>query len=56
MGLDKLFKILDGLGLNLLVVPKREVPVARSALRDHATARVTVPEPNEGNSYARDQR
>ncbi|HGL5383268.1 helix-turn-helix transcriptional regulator [Burkholderia orbicola] len=48
VGLDKLFKILDGLGLNLLVVPKREVPVARNALRDHAMARAATAEPHEG--------
>ncbi|CAI8698432.1 helix-turn-helix domain-containing protein [Burkholderia pyrrocinia] len=35
VSLDKLFKVLDGLGLNLLVVPKREVPVARKALHEH---------------------
>lgn len=35
VSLDKLFKVLDGLGLNLLVVPKREVPVARKALYEH---------------------
>ena len=40
-GLDKLFKVLDGLGLNLLVVPKREVPVARKAL--HELAEPPVP-------------
>jgi transcriptional regulator with XRE-family HTH domain len=34
VSLDKLFKVLDGLGLNLLVVPKREVPVARKALHE----------------------
>ncbi len=41
VSLDKLFKVLDGLGLNLLVVPKREVPVARKAL--HELAEATVP-------------
>ncbi|MBN3772841.1 MULTISPECIES: helix-turn-helix transcriptional regulator [Burkholderia] len=41
VSLDKLFKVLDGLGLNLLVVPKREVPVARKAL--HELAEPTVP-------------
>ncbi|MBY4723718.1 MULTISPECIES: helix-turn-helix domain-containing protein [Burkholderia] len=47
VGLDKLFKVLDGLGLNLLVVPKREVPVARKAL--HELAEPTVPaESREG--------
>lgn len=38
VNLDKLFKVLDGFGLNLLVVPKREVPVARKALREHMAA------------------
>ncbi|CAB3972203.1 XRE family transcriptional regulator [Burkholderia cenocepacia] len=47
VSLDKLFKVLDGLGLNLLVVPKREVPVARKALHD--LAEPTVPaESREG--------
>ncbi|MEK7888402.1 helix-turn-helix transcriptional regulator [Burkholderia contaminans] len=47
VSLDKLFKVLDGLGLNLLVVPKREVPVARKAL--HELAEPTVPaESREG--------
>ncbi|VWD01588.1 XRE family transcriptional regulator [Burkholderia lata] len=41
VSLDKLFKVLDGLGLNLLVVPKREVPVARKAL--HELAESTAP-------------
>ncbi|AYQ41505.1 XRE family transcriptional regulator [Burkholderia aenigmatica] len=41
VSLDKLFKVLDGLGLNLLVVPKRDVPVARKALRE--LAEPTVP-------------
>ncbi len=36
VSVDKLFKVLDGLGLNLLVVPKREVPVARKALYELA--------------------
>ncbi|HDR9487857.1 XRE family transcriptional regulator [Burkholderia aenigmatica] len=40
VSLDKLFKVLDGLGLNLLVVPKRDVPVARKAL--HELAEPTV--------------
>ncbi|NTX27467.1 helix-turn-helix transcriptional regulator [Burkholderia pyrrocinia] len=35
VSLDKLFKVLDGLGLNLLVVPKREVPAARKALHEY---------------------
>ncbi|NTZ83968.1 helix-turn-helix transcriptional regulator [Burkholderia metallica] len=56
VGLDKLFKILDGFGLNLLVVPKREVPVARNALRDHATARAAALEPHGARDVARDQR
>ncbi|MEN2472669.1 MULTISPECIES: helix-turn-helix domain-containing protein [Burkholderia] len=38
VSLDKLFKVLDGFGLNLLVVPKREVIVARKALREHMAA------------------
>ncbi|MCA8020044.1 helix-turn-helix domain-containing protein [Burkholderia metallica] len=36
VSVDKLFKVLDGLGLNVLVVPKRDVPVARKALRESA--------------------
>jgi transcriptional regulator with XRE-family HTH domain len=32
VGLDKLFRVLDGLGLNLLVVTKRDVQTARKAL------------------------
>ncbi|RQR88747.1 MULTISPECIES: helix-turn-helix domain-containing protein [unclassified Burkholderia] len=43
VSLDKLFKVLDGFGLNLLVVPKRDVPVARNALRDTATVRAAPP-------------
>ncbi|RQZ42136.1 XRE family transcriptional regulator [Burkholderia sp. Bp9090] len=39
VSLDKLFKVLDGFGLNLLVVPKRDVPAARNALRDTSTVR-----------------
>ncbi|KVH62973.1 XRE family transcriptional regulator [Burkholderia sp. MSMB1072] len=34
VSLDKLFKVLDGFGLNLLVVPKRDVQVARDCARD----------------------
>lgn len=48
VSLDKLFKVLDGFGLNLLVVPKRDVQVARNAVRDHATARAATPESREG--------
>ncbi|RQS09199.1 helix-turn-helix domain-containing protein [Burkholderia sp. Bp8998] len=48
VNLDKLFKVLDGLGLNLLVVPKRDVPVARNALRDRAAIRVASPGSSEG--------
>ncbi|KGB93877.1 MULTISPECIES: helix-turn-helix domain-containing protein [Burkholderia] len=48
VSLDKLFKVLDGFGLNLLVVPKRDVQVARNAVRDHATARAATPESHEG--------
>ncbi|AWG28780.1 MULTISPECIES: helix-turn-helix domain-containing protein [Burkholderia cepacia complex] len=43
VSLDKLFKVLDGFGLNLLVVPKRDVQVARKAVRDHATIRAVSP-------------
>ncbi|MCR4469971.1 MULTISPECIES: helix-turn-helix domain-containing protein [unclassified Burkholderia] len=43
VSLDKLFKVLDGFGLNLLVVPKRDVPAARNALRDTATVRAALP-------------
>ncbi|MPV58592.1 transcriptional regulator [Burkholderia sp. HI2761] len=43
VSLDKLFKVLDGFGLNLLVVPKRDVQVARNAVRDHATVRAASP-------------
>lgn len=39
VSLDKLFKVLDGLGLNLLVVTKRDVPAARHALLERAAAR-----------------
>ncbi len=42
VSLDKLFKVLDGLGLNLLVVPKREVPVARKALHELAEPTVSA--------------
>jgi transcriptional regulator with XRE-family HTH domain len=48
VSLDKLFKVLDGLGLNLLVVPKRDVPVARNALRDRAAIRIASPGSPEG--------
>ena len=34
IGLDKLFLILDGFGLNLLIVPKRHTSVARKAVLD----------------------
>lgn len=39
VGLDKLFKVLDGLGLNLLVATKREMPVARNALIERSAGR-----------------
>ncbi|WP_175779179.1 helix-turn-helix domain-containing protein [Burkholderia anthina] len=39
VSLDKLFKVLDGFGLNLLVVQKRDVQTARNVLRDQATVR-----------------
>ncbi|MCA8325706.1 helix-turn-helix domain-containing protein [Burkholderia cepacia] len=48
VSLDKLFKVLDGFGLNLLVVPKREVPVARKALHEHMAAQAVLAEPGEG--------
>lgn len=43
VSLDKLFKVLDGLGLNLLVVPKRDVPVARNALHEHMASQAVAP-------------
>lgn len=46
VGLDKLFKILNGLGLNLLVVTKRDVHMAKMALL-HQTARSTNRSPAE---------
>ena len=48
VGLDKLFKVLDGLGLNLLVVPKRDVLVARKALHEHMAAQAVPPGSQEG--------
>ncbi|WP_175921790.1 helix-turn-helix domain-containing protein [Burkholderia latens] len=53
VSLDKLFKVLDGFGLNLFVVPKRDVPVVRSALRDHATGHPTPPGSSRPNERAR---
>ncbi|GAB2902235.1 hypothetical protein GCM10027093_44130 [Paraburkholderia jirisanensis] len=38
IGLDKLFLILDGFGLNLLIVPKWHTSVARKAVLDSAAA------------------
>ncbi|WP_269502975.1 helix-turn-helix domain-containing protein [Burkholderia sp. IMCC1007] len=43
VSLDKLFKVLDGFGLNLLVVPKRDVQAARNAVRDHAAVSAAPP-------------
>jgi transcriptional regulator with XRE-family HTH domain len=36
IGLDKLFLILDGFGLNLLITAKRDTPAARKAAIDSA--------------------
>lgn len=47
VSLDKLFKVLDGLGLNLLVVPKREVLVARKALHEHTASQAIPAGPQE---------
>jgi DNA-binding XRE family transcriptional regulator len=48
VSLDKLFKVLDGFGLNLLVVPKRDVLVARKALHEHMAAQAVPPGSQEG--------
>ncbi|MBJ9963908.1 helix-turn-helix domain-containing protein [Burkholderia seminalis] len=48
VGLDKLFKVLDGLGLNLFVVPKREAPVIRNALHAHLSSQATPAGLREG--------
>jgi len=48
VSLDKLFKVLDGLGLNLLVVPKRDVQAARNAVREHMQKRAASPDSHEG--------
>ncbi|MGC3023721.1 helix-turn-helix domain-containing protein [Burkholderia sp. DN3021] len=48
VSLEKLFKVLDGFGLNLLVVPKREVPVARKALLEHMAVQAVPPASPEG--------
>ncbi|AKM03163.1 MULTISPECIES: helix-turn-helix domain-containing protein [Burkholderia cepacia complex] len=47
VGLDKLFKVLEGLGLNLLVLPKREALVARKALYEHSATQVVPVEAQE---------
>lgn len=36
IGLDKLFLILDGFGLNMLIVPKRNTQIARRTVLDSA--------------------
>jgi transcriptional regulator with XRE-family HTH domain len=43
IGLDKLFLILDGFGLNMLIVSKRNAPVARKAVLDITAQSSDVP-------------
>src|ERR1700759_4243441 len=43
VGLDKLFLILDGFGLNMLIVSKRNASIAREALLDITAQSSDVP-------------
>jgi transcriptional regulator with XRE-family HTH domain len=47
IGLDKLFLILDGFGLNMLIVPKRNASAARKAVLERAMQPASAASPTE---------